>query len=628
MKKMFVKHLCIYMLFAMAITIIAIFSFQTIVNKNDNTKLSREKLEAVKEKLVSNEKDAKDLATNLGQSSLAKARAFAYMVAQDPKIIETMESLKKFCELLMVDELHVIDENGILQYGTVESFHGFNFADGEQTKPFLEILDDPTLEIIQEPQPNAAAGTLFQYIGVPRLDKPGLIQVGVRPEVLEELLKNTTIEKVLQTFDFGNTGYIFAIDLNTKNILAHPDSSLIGKSASEVGFSESVLSGKEGIAVVNGIKGYYVSEVYNDMVIGTMMPEKEYYSVRTSQTLVVSSSMFVIFLILLFLINNLVNQKIVKGVHNFVDALKKITSGNLDIVIKENRNPEFALLSKNINLMVISIKENLQKNETLLEQQKKDMQTSLNLIENIKNICEKVDEVSQETLSISQVIHTGSQEQELAVDSLHTTMERLTEQLKDSARTSIDISENTNVCVNNMLKTKDNMDLLLNAIDEITNVSTNIETFIGEIDAIANQTNMLSLNASIEAARAGETGKGFAVVANQVGELAARSTQAAKETNILISTSIDAVNKGKTITNQAVQEFLAVVQKMEQAGKEVEQIAVMTNEQVKIIFSALDELKLIATVVEKNSSISKNSEATSENLASQAGKLREMVESY
>lgn len=612
------------MFIALLLTIGSLFFIQTYISNRENTQASYEKLEQIKEKIQQNAAEVQDLTNNLGQSSLAKARAFAYIISQNPELIKSKSNLQKLCDLLIVDEVHVIDGDGILRYGTVDSFINFNFADGEQTKPFLEILKNPELEIIQEPQPNAAANILFQYIGVRRLDEPGIVQVGVRPEVLEELLKNTEIDKVLSDFTFQDNGYVFAIDLQTQTILSHQDKNLIGKTLSEIGYPDSLLTSSVSTLTYNGTKIHYVTEIYEDMIIGTMLSDKYYYNNRNRQTLMVSISVFIIFIVLLLFISSFVNQKFVKAIHNIINSLTQITGGNLNIVIQEKGNQDFALLSQSINSMVSSIKENMEKNHMLLIEQQTNMEKSQSLIINIKKVCDEIEQISNETLHISQQIHSGSDEQKMGVENLHEKMQDLSTELSSNAQASIDISDKTNVSVHNMLETRKKIDLLSDSISEIANVSVNIEKIIGEINDIAQQTNMLSLNASIEAARAGEAGRGFAVVASQVGELASRSTQAAAKTSSLILNSIEVIQKGKHITDSTVQEFLQVASEIEQTGHDVEKLANMADEQVNIVTNAVEQLNQILDVVERNSEVSRNSEATSQKLAQEATILRNL----
>ena len=110
-------------------------------------------------------------------------------------------------------------------------------------------------------------------------------------------------------------------------------------------------------------------------------------------------------------------------------------------------------------------------------------------------------------------------------------------EFNNSADASVSVTKTTKEAIAKILDTQKQMDVLQDAIRNISEMSK-------EIDSIANKTNLLALNASIEAARAGDMGKGFAVVATEVGNLAARSSRAARETSELITNSIHALVKG------------------------------------------------------------------------------------
>ena len=122
MKKIFTKYLCSYMLIALLFTITAIFTLQTFVNQNNNTTESKEKLSEVKERLLHNEENIQSLTDNLSSDNLAKTRAFADILAQDKSIIGNMDKLNKIKDRLMVTELHIIDEDGIIISSTVDDY--------------------------------------------------------------------------------------------------------------------------------------------------------------------------------------------------------------------------------------------------------------------------------------------------------------------------------------------------------------------------------------------------------------------------------------------------------------------------------------------------------------------------
>lgn len=625
MKKIFTRSLCFYMLIALMVTIAAIFSIQTAVSQRDNLQSSMEKLEEVRQTLIDNQEEIEQLTNSLGENNLAKTRAFADLLKADSTILQNSPaSLEQIKERLMVSELHIIDEQGIITHSTIGEYIGFDMGSGEQSAAFLNIIDDNTLEIVQEPQENAAEHTLMQYVGVARQDGRGIVQVGIRPEVLEHMLQGTEINVVLQAIDFGKTGYIYAVDAVSGIIVAHPNSSLIGQAAEDHGIPWN--SSGEGKTTIEGVEGYYVAEEYEGNIIGTFMPTTEYYEDRFQQTLVVSLSMFAIFVVLLLMINRLLDRKIVRGVHQISDSLEKIAAGDFMVSVHEDSNPEFKLLSANINKMVESMRTKIQENEELVKLQKGDMEKNLELIENVKQVCTNLNDASQATLSNARSIQSGTGEQELAVKDLKNVMEDLADKLNTSADTSTQVATVTKTATEKMIATGKQMEDLEDSIQKISQMSEKIGKIIGEINSIASQTKMLSLNASIEAARAGDAGKGFAVVAIQVGELATRSAQAAKETGELIMSSIEAVESGKEITEQTVSEFVSVVSEIEHASQSVEEITGMVLENVAVVAQAVEGLHRIYDVVEKNVEIAQNSEQVSTTMTEEAERLQLLVQ--
>lgn len=623
MKKIFTKKLFVYMIAALTVTIVAVFVLQTFTNKYSNLSSSRSKLADVREKLADNEKTIAQLTENLGQNNLAKVRAFADMLAMEPSIAYNQQRLEEIKDKLMVNEVHIIDEDGIITSSSIEAYVGFDMKSGEQSNAFMVIVDDPSIEIVQEPQLNVAEGILMQYIGVARSDAKGLVQVGVRPEVLEEVLAGTDISVVLKNIDFGKNGYIYAIDKNSGLMLAHPNEELIGKPAADAGFPESYAG--SGRIKIDGKSGYYYAEEDGDTVIGTFLPASEYYSARTSQTLMVSLSMLLIFGVLLVMINRMVDNKIVKGINNITESTKKIAEGNFDISINEKGNAEFEQLSESINKMVESICRSISENKNLLQQQEADVESNRVLIQNVKSACRELGDVTGKTLENADSIFNGTEKQEQAVLDLKHIMEQLTCELNNSVSASTDINAATGATTDKIVETQSQMTLLKDSMQKISDMSMEIEKIIDEINSIAAQTNLLSLNASIEAARAGDTGKGFAVVAAQVGELAARSSQAASETNELITNSLLAVREGQKITEQTAETFGVVVENIEQSRRDVEEISGMVKKNVDIVELAVSQLGKISSVVEENVKISHDTKEVSSDMAAITDNLLDMV---
>lgn len=622
MKKMFTKKLLEYMIAAFIATIVFIFTLQTITAQKNNTNSAVEKLEMVKEKLLSNDNEIEKLTNSLSENNLAKARAFAEILAQNETLLTDNKKLQEICDKLMVNELHVIDEKGFITHSTVSNYIGFDMNSGEQSAAFMAILDDPSIEIVQEPQKNVAEGIVIQYIGVARLDAEGFVQVGIRPEILEEMLANTEINVALRDMDYGENGYVFAIDMENGLILAHPNEELIGKKAEESGLLMETGNGK---TKIDGTAGYYVTQEYNGMIIGTFLPSHEYYEARTTQTIVVALSMLIIFMILLIVINRTVDIKIVKGINHLAASMKKIAGGDFEITVKEESNSEFAQLSRDINTMVENIRNSMNDNQKLLIQQKTDMENTISIVENIKNVCGELGTVSQQTLSSADDIFHGTEQQKQSVGDLGQVMETLVAELNNSADASVEVTKTTEEAVNTILDTQKQMDILQNAIENISNLSREIEKIIVEIADIAGRTNLLSLNASIEAAKAGESGQGFGVVATEIGNLAARSSQAARETNEMITNSINAISEGLNLTKVTTAAFESVVEEIERANTGVEQMAEMVRKNVAVVGQAVTEIDKITHVVNANAEISENSKQISANMADITERLLTIV---
>lgn len=610
MREKLSKHLIFCMVLAMVGTIILVLVIQTIaVNGSMNTD-AREKLELVKQKLDSNQADIERLTGNVGENNLAKTRAFAEILSLNPALASSQEELEKLCKELMVRELHVIDENGFIVQSTVPEYIGFDMASGEQSAAFLPILKDEGLEIVQEPQENAAEGIVVQYIGVARKDAKGFVQVGIQPAILEETLAGTAVDVVLSEFEFGTDGCIFAVNPKEDAILAIDDKNLVGKSASEEGFPQNMKAGK-GRLKINGRSYYYVAEEYDDMLIGTLLPATEHYKEILQTAFGIILCLLAVNVVLMVMVNRYVSQRIVKGITNIVDSLKKIQSGDYSVVIEEKENPEYEMLSSSINSMVASIRENFENNHRLFQE--------------VKGVCGRLEDVSKDMLDSSSAINQGNIEQQDTIQELKNTMENLSGNLRAGAEKVGVISRSTTDSVVELEKMKESINQLSDSMEGIICASEEIGKIISQINAIAVQTNLLSLNASIESARAGELGLGFKVVATEVGALAMRSAQAADESTKLIENSMAAVEHGKRITENAIREFANIVRMIEKSGADVEQISTIMESYLKLIEETEMDMNRISMVVDRNAGIAMRSEETARSMAGTASELFDIV---
>ena len=165
-------------------------------------------------------------------------------------------------------------------------------------------------------------------------------------------------------------------------------------------------------------------------------------------------------------------------------------------------------------------------------------------------------------------------------------------------------------------------------MQRISESSMKIENIISELEDIASQTNLLSLNASIEAARAGEAGKGFAVVADQIRKLAEQSAASAVSTRELIEGSIHDVedgNKAVALVSETLDEVIKGINAIADTSKSLSE---NSQSQATTMEQAEQGVNQISEVVQSNSAMAQETSATSEELSAQAETLDNLVKQF
>jgi methyl-accepting chemotaxis protein len=169
---------------------------------------------------------------------------------------------------------------------------------------------------------------------------------------------------------------------------------------------------------------------------------------------------------------------------------------------------------------------------------------------------------------------------------------------------------------------------VVHTMGEINASSKKIADIIGVIDGIAFQTNILALNAAVEAARAGEQGRGFAVVAGEVRNLAQRSAQAAKEIKSLIQASVEKVEAGSGLVDQAGQTMSDIVAQVKRVTDLIQEISAATTEQTSGLGQINNAVSQLDQVTQQNAALVEESAAAADSLAQQAQRLVEAVAQF
>ena len=172
------------------------------------------------------------------------------------------------------------------------------------------------------------------------------------------------------------------------------------------------------------------------------------------------------------------------------------------------------------------------------------------------------------------------------------------------------------------------MAVMTEAMGRISETSLKIGAVITEIEDIADQTNLLSLNASIEAARAGEAGRGFAVVADQIRTLAEQSAKAAVNTKALIEGSIHEIEVGNKAAERTAEVLSSVVEDIHAIAQTAKGLSEVSKQQAESMEQAEEGVARISEVVQSNSATAEEASATSEELSAQAVSMDELVAQF
>ena len=237
----------------------------------------------------------------------------------------------------------------------------------------------------------------------------------------------------------------------------------------------------------------------------------------------------------------------------------------------------------------------------------------------------QVNSGSNDVAAASQSLAEGATEQAGAVQQLHATISDITETMQKSAHNADESYQQAQYYANKADNSREEMDTLMTAMERINEASTRIGDIISEIESIASQTNLLSLNASIEAARAGESGRGFAVVAAQIRELADQSAKAAVDTRKLIEGSIKEVEQGNQAAERASGAIESVVDGIKQIANFSKSLKIMVEDQAEAMRQAEMGVNKISEVIQSNAATAEEASATSQELSAQSVILDELI---
>jgi len=228
----------------------------------------------------------------------------------------------------------------------------------------------------------------------------------------------------------------------------------------------------------------------------------------------------------------------------------------------------------------------------------------------------------------AQDLAEGATDQAASVQEMLATMNTVSEGLNETSEKVEAAYHQAMKCADDAQVSRTEMGNMVDSMNRISETSKKIENIIAEIESIASQTNLLSLNASIEAARAGEAGRGFAVVADEIRNLADQSAKSAVDTRELVSNTLYEIEQGSKIAFKTADVLDGVVNAIQQIAETNNVLAENSKDQAYAVEQADIGIGRISEVVQSNSAAAEESSATSQELSAQAMSMHDLVSRF
>ena len=251
-----------------------------------------------------------------------------------------------------------------------------------------------------------------------------------------------------------------------------------------------------------------------------------------------------------------------------------------------------------------------------------------NTLKDVREAAKAVSAGASNLAEASQALAEGATDQAAAVEAMQTTMDDITAALEKTVGEVKVSFEKAGACADEAEKSRHEMDVMMVAMKRISEASEKIGNIIAELEDIASQTNLLSLNASIEAARAGEAGRGFAVVADEIRKLAEQSANSAVNSRTLIEDSLREVDNGNKAAVKTSKVLLGVVSSIQEIAETSQQISEFAANQTRAMDQANLEIERISEVVQANSAYAQEASATCEELSAEAISMENLVNQF
>ncbi|TKB56771.1 methyl-accepting chemotaxis protein [Ferrimonas aestuarii] len=460
-----------------------------------------------------------------------------------------------------------------------------------RTRPWYQEAKRKESVIFTEPYPDSVTNEILVSIGVPMKQNGSFIGAMFLDVSLKELSAS------INSINLLNSGYAFLLTRDNK-FITHPDDALHGKLANQLFGNQVDFSGRNKMTEVDGVETqlsfYELPSLGWKLGIALDVNKLNATEYELRNNAIIYSGIAV--LIAIFALTMLINR-LMAPLKDINDAMEDIASGDGDLTqtMNTNTDEEFAQLAKSFNGFCTKLGAMIFEVKTLG-----------------KSISEGTHQTAEGAVKSSQAMEQQLQELEqlaTAMNEMATTSTEVARNAQGASGAVQEARDSVDEGVNTVSRTATAIEELSGQIDhavevvqEVSKATNNIESILAVINDIADQTNLLALNAAIEAARAGEQGRGFAVVADEVRTLASRTQQSTSEIREMIDqlaagsrSAVEVMGQSKEVATSTVEISSVSSQALERIRDAITRITDMNMQ----IASAAEEQSLVAEDINK-----------------------------
>ncbi len=571
--------------------------------------------------------DTRAMVAALNHDYLRITRSLAHLIHRDPSVRD-VRFLQELAEYLEVDEVHIIDRNGILAAGTNPDYFGLDFGSNDQTRPFLDILDDPELELAQDPWPRAVDGKLFQYIGVALPGGEGIVQIGVHPEELQELKEKSSVQHIIENYPFVSGLYAYIIDPESGLCTSHLIPERIGLDLNSFDFGRHILEMKTGnfSYTYNDVPVFVSFQDTSEGILVVAVATGDY---RKKLLPILFSLVFssLASLAVLMLIMSCIVKRTLSPLKRVSRSLKDIAMGEADLTrrLPVDSRDEIGDVARNFNafmdnlqvliggiqkavVMTGDISGELTGHTTATLESTEDINKNINTVRerlremshNISRSATAMEEITANTASFDTMISS----QASMVEESTAAITQMIASLNNVNAITTSRKASTQALMETAEEGKNRINATGAEFEGVVQKFSRIQEMASAINSIASQTNLLSMNAAIEAAHAGEAGKGFAVVAEEIRKLAETSSDSSSSISGLISEITKGVQQTTENVSGTMEIFEAVAREVESTVNAFSEIEAAVSELSlggRQILESTDEINNTTTRVNNGS---------------------------